>query len=276
MNVKPSAIALLTFSALFMALLPSPRAFGAADYISLQERAQGQSLSGGNVLNDSLFNNPAGSTFTQVYAVQADMLSLRNFSASVLDTKNSGLSGGLAYFRRENGFNGPLTHGGRLNISTRASESLGMGVTGKYVAGYELLSMSEASLTDFDVGMLANFNFMQLGLTVRNLFGGNAAMDLGRELVAAMRFVYQNQLFFSASATAQYGFNPKQVGVGMEYVSPYYFALKGGFYFLPNTPFSSFTGGLSFISPKLSLHYAVEFPNLRREMLHQIGMTLLL
>lgn len=268
MNPKPFAIACLI-------LLTSFTAFGAADYVSLQERAQGQSLSGGNVLNDSLFNNPAGSTFTQVYALEANMQSLRNFAVSILDTKNNGMSGGLAYFRRENGPGGPLTHGGRVNLSSRLSDGLGLGVTGKYIAGYDY-GMNATSLTDVDAGLLANFNFMQLGLTMRNLFGGNNTMDLARELVLATRFAFQNQLFFSASATAQYGFQPKQVGFGAEYVSPYYFALKSGFYFVPNTPLSSWTGGLSFISPKLSLHYAIEFPNLGREILHQIGMTLLL
>lgn len=264
-------------SFLVSGLIAGPAAFGAADYISLQERAQGQSISGGNVLNDSLFNNPAGSTFTNVYALEANLRTLKNFSASILDTTSQQLTGGLAYFRRELTPGGPLiTQGGRVNLATRVSDALGMGITGKYVAGYELDTLKQANLTDIDVGALANFQWMQVGLHVRNLFGGYAAMDLARELVLGTRFVYKNQLFFSASAVSQYGITPKQVGVGMEYVSPYYFAIKGGYYFLPSTRLQSWTAGLSFISPKLSIHYAVEFPNLGREMLHQIGMTLLM
>ena len=267
----------ITFGLFLTSLLTSPVAFGAADYVTLQERAQGQSISGGNVLNDSLFNNPAGSTFTNVYALEANLRTLKNFSASILDTTSQQLTGGLAYFRRELTPGNPLlTQGGRVNLATRVSDALGMGVTGKYIDGYESDTLKHMNLTEIDLGALANFNFMQVGLHVRNLFGGLESMDLPRELVLATRFVYKNQLFFSASTVAQYGIRPKQVGVGMEYVSPYYFALKGGYYFLPSTRMQSWTAGLSFISPKLSLHYAVEFPNLGREMLHQIGLTLLM
>lgn len=258
---------------LILGVLAALPAHAAVDYVPLQEKAQGQSLTGGNVLNDSLFSNPAGSTFTQVYALDASMQGFNNFAVSILDTKTEGMGGGLAYFRR--GVEGARTQGGRVNLASRISDTLGLGVSGKYVAGPDTLG-NEAKLTDADLGLLANFQYLVFGLTLRNTLGGNDAMAMNRELAAGMRLNYKNQLFFSASAVAQKGIDPKQVGFGMEFVSPYYFALKGGYYFLPKTPFAAWTGGLSFISPKLSLHYAVEFQNLSRGMEHQFGLTLLL
>jgi len=249
------------------------QAHAAVDYVPLQEKSQGQSLTGGNVLNDSLFSNPAGSTFTQVYSLDASMQGLNNFAVSVLDTKTEGVGGGLAYFRR--GIEGARTQGGRVNLATRVSDMLGAGASGKYVVGPDSKGQ-EAKLTDVDLGLLANFSYFVMGLTLRNALGGNDAMELKRELALGARFNYKNQLFFSATAIGTKGIDPNQVGFGMEFVSPYYFALKGGYYFQPRTPFQSWTAGASFISPKLSLHYAVEFKNLLRGMEHQIGLTLLM
>ena len=254
-------------------LLVAFQAYAAVDYVPLQEKSQGQSLTGGNVLNDSLFSNPAGSTFTQVYSLDASMQGLNHFAVSVLDTKTEGVGGGLAYFRR--GLEGARTQGGRLNLATRISDVMGVGASGKYVVGPDSAG-NEAKLTDVDLGLLANFQQLVMGLTLRNAMGGNDSMDLKRELALGARFNYKNQLFFSATAISTRGINPNQVGFGMEFVSPYYFALKGGYFFLPKTPFQSWTAGLSFISPKLSLHYAVEFKNLLRGMEHQVGMTLLM
>src|SRR5262245_43322067 len=85
---------------LVLAVFASAGAHGAVDFVPLQEKAQGQSLTGGNVLNDSIFSNPAGSTFTQVYSVDAQAQGLNNFAVSILDTKNGNIGGGMAYFRR--------------------------------------------------------------------------------------------------------------------------------------------------------------------------------
>lgn len=260
---------------LLFSIIAATSAQAVVEYVPLQERSQGQSLTGGNVLNDSIFSNPAGSTFTQVYSLDASMQSIRDFAVSILDTKNGGVGGGLAYFRRSVSENAPVTQGGRVNMVTRISDQVGMGFSGKLVSGFDLAG-KEARLTDIDGGLLANFNFMQMGLTLRNIFGGNPLMDMTREVVLGARINYQNQLFLSTAATSRSGFKPTQVGFGGEFVSPYYFALKGGYYFLPNTPFASWTGGLSFNSPKLSLHYAVEFPNQKRPLEHQLGVSLLL
>ncbi len=256
-----------------LVLVLASQAHATVDYVPLQEKSQGQSLTGGNVLNDSLFSNPAGSTFTQVYSLDASMQGFNNFAVSILDTKTEGVGGGLAYFRR--GIDGARTQGGRMNLATRISDTMGVGASGKYVVGPDSTG-KEVKLTDVDLGLLTNFQQLVMGLTLRNALGGNDSMDLKRELALGARFNYKNQLFFSGTAISTRGFSPNQVGFGMEFVSPYYFALKGGFFFLPNTPFQSWTGGLSFISPKLSLHYAVEFKNLLRGMEHQFGMTLLM
>ena len=258
------------------ALVLASTALAVPEYVPIQERAQGQSLTGANLLNDSLYSNPASSTFTQVYAVDANMQSTRNFAASILDTKTSSIGGALGYFRRESvPGSDKLIQGVRLGLASRVEDWIGVGFTGKMLWGYDPLGR-EAKLTDMDLGILANWNVLQTGVVLRNAFGGNREMDNLREVGVGVRVNYQNALFLSSSAFSRQGLKPHQIGFGAEYVSPYYFAVKGGYYFRPNTPVSSWTGGLSFVSPRMSLHYAAELPNdAGRSVEHQFGMTML-
>jgi hypothetical protein len=66
-----------------------------SEYIPIQERSQGQSLTGSSLLNDSIFSNPASSSFTYVYSMEANYALPRSFAASILDTKTSFMGGGL-------------------------------------------------------------------------------------------------------------------------------------------------------------------------------------
>lgn len=260
----------------FCVLAVAVNAHAVPEFIPLQEFSQGQSLAGASQINDSLFSNPAGAAFTKVYSVDGTFAPPKTFAVSVLDTKTSGIGGGLAYFRKKIGdFEKPL-QGARLNFSGQISEELGLGIGGKALWGPNLIG-GDDKLNDLDLGVLTSLGFVQLGLTLRNMLGGNEAMDLPRELSFGGRIGWENTLYLSVATLARLdNMSPYQYGIGAEYVSPWYFAIKGGFRTQPQRQLSFWSGGLSFVSPRLSLHYGVEFPQaLGARTEHQVGATLL-
>jgi hypothetical protein len=252
----------------------------------MESFAEGQSLSGANMLNDSLYVNPAGSAFTNVYAVQGAYGIGGSFGASVLDTKTGAIGGALGYFRRpvENpqtlqNFGHPL-QGVNLALSSRVAPGLAIGVAGKSIWGPDLTG-ADSKFNDLDVGVLGSLGLLQLGLALHNAFGGNVAMDLGRELTLGGRISYKDLLFLSVAADARVNQgSPYQYGVGAEYVSPYYFALQGGYRIRPTEQTSYWSVGFSINSPVVSLLYAAQIPNqkygLDNTIEHMLGVTVLL
>lgn len=239
------------------------------EFNSIQERAQAQSLSGATLLNDSLYSNPAASAFTSVYTVDAIYALPKTFGVSVLDTKTSGFGGGVGYFRKA-GENNTSLQGARAALSTRVSEVLALGVAGKTIWG------PGRHLNDVDAGTLVNFGVAQVGFTMRNIFSGSRELDQPREWSVGGRFGYQESVFVSAASYSRWTqVKPYQVGVGMEFVTPYYFSFKGGYRFEPGGKFSAWSGGLSFNAPKISLHYAIDLPRFAVTE-HLLGVTLML
>src|SRR5688572_26841971 len=80
--------------------LSAGSALAAPEFVPLQGKAQGHSLTGASQLNDSLYTNPAASAFTQVYAIDGTFQMPRTFAVSILDTKTSGMGGALGYLRK--------------------------------------------------------------------------------------------------------------------------------------------------------------------------------
>ena len=91
------------------------------------------------------------------------------------------------------------------------------------------------------------------------------------------RINYDNTVFFSFATYAKTSdWNPYQFGFGAEYVSPYHFAIKGGYYFRPRENFSAWSAGASILSPKLGIHYAVEFPSVEtKPMEHSLAVAVI-
>lgn len=249
----------------------------AMDFVPIQERAQGQSLGGANLLNDTIFSNPASSVFTNVYSIEASMNLPKDLAVSILDTRTADFGGGIGYFRKTRpGFDESL-QGARVNLASKLGETFGVGATGKMTWGSTGSGVSEKAY-DFDLGVLQTFGWLQIGGSAQNLLGGNDALKLERSWALGARVNYQDTVFFSVTQHSRWQFfRPYQLGAGAEYVSPYYFSLKGGYRFQFDSPFSAWSAGISFLSPRVSLHYAVEFPNdatLKIE--HQIALTLLM
>jgi hypothetical protein len=246
------------------------------EFVPLQQRAQGQSLTGASLLNDSLFSNPAASAFTRVYAVDGTFLNPQTFAVSVLDTRTSAIGGALGYFRTSRpGFQDPI-QGARLALSGRASENFGFGLLGKTAWGPSLTG-ANARLIDMDFGALAQFGFLQMGFSVTNLLGGNEAMGAIRSYALGARVNWEETLFLSVSALGSFAtFAPAQYGIGAEYVSPYYFSIKGGYRIRPVENQGFWGAGVSILSPKVSIHYAVEVPNFAGgSPEHSVGTTFL-
>lgn len=233
------------------------------DFIPIQEKAQGRSLVGSNLLNDSLYSNPAASAFTQAYSLEAQMTLGGTFAASVLDTKTSQLGGSLGVFRTPLGGGiDDYAQGIRLGLMQRVSDSFGIGVTGKMLWGPRQPDGERVKKFDGDVGFLVNLERVQFGAMFRNVLGGEADLNQTREVGAGGRINYDNTVFFSFATYAKTSnWSPYQYGFGAEYVSPYYFSIKGGYYFRPAESFSAWTAGASILSPKMSVHYAIEFPS---------------
>lgn len=261
--------------------------YAAQDFVPIQERAQGQALAGSAQLNDSLYSNPAASSFLNVYSVDGSVSLPKSFAVSVLDTKTSNLGGAVGYFRRQVGSdyfstgtpssnNSSYIQGAKISLMGRLSDKIGVGFSGKSIWGPNVEGQSD-KLYDGDLGMIFNGGFIQAGASVRNVFGGKAMMGFAREFSVGARATYDQIL--SLSVASQSNFNevrPYQYGVGVEYISPYYFALRGGYRILVEDRQSFWSFGTSFVSPRLSLHYAMEMPNQPNSaMEHTLGTTLL-
>lgn len=247
------------------------------EFIPVQERAQGQALSGSSLLNDSIYSNPAGSAFTQVYSIEGTYVMPKTFSVSVLDTRTSEIGGGLGYFRKAVPYSDQLVQGMKLSLSGRLGAGLGVGLSGKSVWGPSLLNGQSDRLTDLDTGFLANLAPFQVGATFHNILGGSEHLDLKREVSVGARIQYQDVLFLAVSAQMPWGvWRPHQYGIGAEYVSPYYFALKGGFRIRPEDRENFWSVGASLLAPKISIHYAVDLPTSSdRSPEHVLATTLL-
>jgi hypothetical protein len=237
-------------------------AMAAPEFMGLQEMAQGQSLTGANTLNDSLYVNPAGSAFTKTYSVEGDYFpALNGFGVSVVDTKTSTAAGALGYFRESfNGSADQFVQGIKVATAERLSNEWAFGIAAKAMWGPNIDGNS-ASLKDGDLGVLYNAKTLQLGFTVRNVLGGDALLNQQREWSIGGRINWEEALFFSISTVSTWSkFAPYQVGIGAEYVSPYYFSLKGGYRILTDGGLSYYSAGASLITPKFCLHYAAEIP----------------
>ncbi len=265
-----------SFCFVFAAFLSAVSFAGSTEFVPLQQRAQGQSLTGASLLNDSIFANPASSAFTNAYSIDGTFLNPKTFAVSVLDTKTSGMGGGVAYFRMGRPGSAQVLQGGKIGLSARLSENFGFGLMGKAIWGPDLAGTS-ARYSDLDLGLIANFELVQFGLSMQNTFGGNAAMGESREYSFGTRLNWEQTMFFSASMNGKVSdFNPVQFGFGAEYVSPYYFSIKGGYRLRPSEQKSYWSAGLSILSPKMSIHYAVEFPNMPGSTSeHSVGTTFL-
>lgn len=247
------------------------------EFVPIQEKAQGQSLTGANLLNDSLYSNPASSSFTQVYSVEADYWMPRSFAASILDTRTSPIGGAMGYFRKnEGGVSEPL-QGLRAALSNRVHPNVSLGIGGKILWGPNSQGQ-HINYKDFDMGALANFNVIQLGLNLRNIGGGEATLLQQREWALGGRVNYEQLLFLSTTAISKWGYvKPYQYGFGAEYVSPYFFSLKGGFRLRPQSELSYWSVGASILAPKIGIHYAVEIPNQgKKDPEHVIGANVIL
>lgn len=243
-------------------------------YIPLQERAQGQSLTGAQLLNDSMFSNPASASLSEVYAVDGSAQSLNSFSISVLDTRTSAIGGALGYFRMPSVNSDKPDQGGVLGLSGRLANWLGVGVAGRMLWMQTPAGGTE-QITDFNVGLLANLGVLEIGATVQNVGGGRPELGVDRFSQVGARVNYERTLFLSGSVeSVSNGVDPAVIGVGAEYVSPYHFSLKGGYRHGLTDAVRQWSAGVSILSPKLSLHYAVLFPyTLRETAEHSIGAT---
>lgn len=259
--------------------------FAAQDFIPIQEKAQGQALSGSIQTNESLYSNPAASSFVNIYSIDGSLSLPRSFAVSVLDTQTSGFGGAIGYYRKaadsdyfssETASSKKWIQGAKLALMGKLSNTIGIGVSGKSIWGPDSLG-KDSKVLDADVGVLFNGGLFQLGAVLRNVLGGKESMRLSREYSIGGKISYDQILSLSVATQANVNSaTPYQVGVGAEYVSPYYFGLRGGYRFSTQENINFWSVGASFISPRLSLHYALEMPSQPNTPSdHMLGTTIL-
>lgn len=263
----------------FLFLLISGVSIAAPEMVPIQEVAQGQSLVGGNLLNDSLYSNPAAASFTQVYSIEGTYKGDKTFGLSVIDTKTSNIGGAMGYYQTPFGENQTL-RGMKLSLGSRVSPVVAVGLAGKILWGPSVNGQDQ-NLKDLDLGVLTNFGSLQFGGMVRNVFGGLKTLNQDAEWGAGGRIGYEQKLFLSAASFSKMrGFDPYQYSIGTEYVTPYYISLKGGYRYQPRssdrTGLSKWSAGTSFLAPKIALHYAIEFADrLEGSTEHSFAMSLI-
>jgi len=248
-----------------------------SDFVPLRERAQAHSLTGAIQSNESIFSNPAASAFNQEYTLEGTFAFPRSFSASVLDTRTSQVGGGLAYFKEQDSESEGYRHGVRVSLSSRVSETVAVAVAGKAI--WSKNQMESSNFKDLDAGLIWNAGFATAGFVLRNFSGGDKQAEQEREMSLGGRIGYSQTMYLSAAAHSKWGqFAPYEYGVGVEYVSPWYFSLMGGYRFQTDNSSlepSCWSLGVSFLSPKLSLHYALELPeSLEPDSSHLLGLSM--
>ncbi|MCB0404601.1 MAG: hypothetical protein KDD51_07420, partial [Bdellovibrionales bacterium] len=224
-----------------------------------------------------VFSNPASAVFTNVYSIDGTYFGAGGFSTSVLDTKTSSVGGGAGFYRMASPVPGKFNQGLRLALMSKITPNIGWGVAGKILWG-ENAPGQEKNIKDLDLGVLFDYSVVQFGATVRNIFGGDPSyLEQNRELGIGARINYEQVLFLSVAAYSKFEkFVPYQLSVGAEYVSPYYFSLRGGFRARPEEQVSFWSAGVGVSSGKFGIHYAVEFPNQSANTQHLLNMDVML
>lgn len=249
-----------------------------SDFVPLKERAQGHSLTGALQANESVYSNPAGTLFTETYSIDGTFAFPKSFSASIVDTRTNSIGGGIGYFKEQGLDSTSLTHGIRLTAGSRLSQKWAWGLAGKAIWGKR--TDQDLNYKDADAGVLWNGDVATVGLVLRNVFGGNLRFNQEREISAGARVGYSQTFYLSGSVHSKFEkVAPYEYGFGVEYVSPWHFSLMGGYRFQVGKKVenpSYWSTGVSFLSPRLSLHYAAEFPQLNNEeTAHLLGLSML-
>jgi hypothetical protein len=273
-------------------LMAAGLAYGRGEIVPIQDIAQGQSLVAGHLGNDALYSNPSASAFTSMYSVEGTFRSKKDFAASIMDTRTSSIGGGMGYFRAPRDFSTDFIQGLKLGFAWKASPTIGIGVAGKHIWGdvknpADPTEITADNFKDIDLGAVANLGVVQLGITSRNIFGGEEAFQENNEHAFGARINYKQLLFLSMAAHTNKSLSPYQFGIGAEYASPYHFALKAGYrHVVEGTKLSDlrttrdagyWSLGASINSPKVALHYAVEFPSRDDEVTsHNLALAFLL
>ncbi|MEZ4749643.1 MAG: hypothetical protein R3B54_03155 [Bdellovibrionota bacterium] len=259
------------------ALLLSSSGFAGTTIVPIHELALGQSMVGGHLINDSVFSNPASAVFTNVYSIDGTYFGTGGFSTSVLDTKTSSVGGGAGFYRMASSVPGKFNQGLRLALMSKITPNIGWGLAGKILWG-ENVPGQEKNVKDLDLGILFDYSVVQFGATVRNIFGGDPTyLEQDRELGIGARINYEQVLFLSVAAYSKFEkFVPYQLSVGAEYVSPYYFSIRGGFRARPEEQKSFWSAGIGVSSGKFGIHYAVELPNQPASTQHLLNLDVML
>src|SRR3989338_2643074 len=135
-----------------------------SEYVTTQEKALGNSLTGSSLANDSLYTNPASSAFMSVYSVDGSFQLPRSFAISVLDTKTSSVGGALGYYRKKISNSSEALQGAKLSLSSKITEAIGVGIAGKMLWGPTTTLDSKGKFekdkfNNIDLGILANTGY---------------------------------------------------------------------------------------------------------------------
>ena len=255
-----------------------------ADFLSPRSAALGGSGHAGPLLNDTIFLNPAFTSFVPANNVSVNYLMYsgdgnqagRNYNVSIQDGRNPMLQAGAAYTVREDG---AFLH---MGISKAVIARLGFGLGGK------LLFDSRTHKNSYDAVFATAaipFDWLQTAFIIDNLFETKAGVSRGmrREFILGTKFnvkgivlVYFDPHFTPLLADGQrYGFES-----GLEFTIMSDLFLRMGAFknsMIPQiaTRGRGYGAGFGWVAPRVSFDYGIQRAlDPVAVTTHSLGMTL--
>lgn len=268
-------IASLIFGALSFgaqAQTPAPQFSDSSTLLGARAVGRGSSTVASTTYHDALFQNPAGSVFTQSYAVSLGYLGLGDsLTASVVDTKSGALGGGVYYLRRDmrDVSREPISIGDYARLEERAglalfgkpSDGFGIGISAKYAYRKSLSEgIGSGKNWNGDIGAKYLVNgALTVGATGQNLLVDESGLNpksviLGAEYGLGGGFSVSAQV--SRILTSGFA-RDTSWGTGGEYRLSNGFALRAGY--RDNRPWDEQTiaGGAGYDAKSFSVDYSV-------------------
>lgn len=251
---------------------PAAQFSDSATLLGARAVGRGSSTVASTTYHDALFQNPAGSVFTESYAVSLGYLGVGDsLTASIVDTKSGALGGGVYYLRRDmrDVSREPLSVGDYARLEERAGMALfgkpgdgfGLGISAKYAYRKSLTDgIASGKNWNGDVGAKYIVNSaMTLGATGQNMLSDDSGLNpkavlLGAEYMLGSGFAVSAQ----ASRILTPGFERDTAwGLGGEFRLGNGVAIRAGY--RDNRPWNEKTiaGGAGYDSKSFSLDYSV-------------------
>lgn len=251
---------------------PAAQFSDSATLLGARAVSRGSSTVAATTYHDALFQNPAGSAFTESYAVSLGYLGVGDsLTASIVDSKSGAVGGGVYYLRRDmrDVSREPLSIGDYARLEERAGMALfgkpgdgfGLGISAKYAYRKSLTDgIASGKNWNGDVGAKYIVNpAFTIGATGQNMLSDESGLNPKAVLFGA-EYLFGGSFAVSAQASRILtpGFErDTSWGVGGEFRLGNGVAIRGGY--RDNRPWNekAIAGGAGYDAKSFSIDYSV-------------------